>query len=167
MQELFEKQKQKLVTLEQAKSIALQLKANGKKIGFTNGCFDCCHLGHIYSFMETKRLCNVLFVAVNSDASVQKNKGPSRPIQDEKTRTILLASMDFIDYVLLFDDKTALPIIKELRPDIIAKEGYTLDKWPEGRFVQSYGGKAIVLKRLKGYSTSDLIKKIKEKEWER
>lgn len=162
MQELFEKQKQKLVTLEQAKRIASQLKANGKTIGFTNGCFDCCHLGHIHSFMEAKKLCDVLFVAVNSDASVRKNKGPSRPIQDETTRTLLLASMDFTDYVLLFDDETALPVVEALRPDIIAKEGYTLDKWPEGRFVQSYGGKAITLERLEGYSTSNLVRRMKK-----
>ena len=161
MQEIFEEQKQKLVTLKQAKEIVDQLKKEGKKIGFTNGCFDCCHLGHIHSFMEAKKLCDVLFVAVNTDASVRKNKGPSRPIQDEKTRSLLLASMEFIDYVLLFDDETALPVVEVLRPDVIAKEGYTLDRWPEGRFVQSYGGEAVTLKRLEGYSTSNLVERMK------
>lgn len=161
MQKIFGRQKQKLVTLKQAKEIADQLRKDGKKIGFTNGCFDCCHLGHIHSFMEAKKLCDVLFVAVNTDASVRKNKGPSRPIQDEKTRSLLLASMEFIDYVLLFDDETALPVVEVLRPDVIAKEGYTLDRWPEGRFVQSYGGEAVTLKRLEGYSTSSLVEKMK------
>ena len=161
MQEIFGRQKQKLVTLKQAKEIADQLKKEGKKIGFTNGCFDCCHLGHIHSFMEAKKLCDVLFVAVNTDASVRKNKGPSRPIQDEKTRSLLLASMEFIDYVLLFDEETALPVVEALRPDVIAKEGYTLDRWPEGRFVQSYGGEAVTLKRLEGYSTSNLVERMK------
>ena len=161
MQEIFGRQKQKLITLKQAKEIVSQLKKEGKKIGFTNGCFDCCHLGHIHSFMEARKLCDVLFVAVNTDASVRKNKGPSRPIQDEKTRALLLASMEFIDYVLLFDDETALPVVEVLRPDVIAKEGYTLDRWPEGRFVQSYGGEAVTLKRLEGYSTSNLVERMK------
>jgi D-beta-D-heptose 7-phosphate kinase/D-beta-D-heptose 1-phosphate adenosyltransferase len=69
--------------------------------------------------------------------------------------------MEFIDYVIVFDDDTALPLVDALRPDVLAKEGYTLDKWPEGRFVQSYGGKAVTLPRLVGYSTTGLVEKMK------
>jgi D-beta-D-heptose 7-phosphate kinase/D-beta-D-heptose 1-phosphate adenosyltransferase len=111
--------------------------------------------------MEAKKLCDVLIVAVNSDASIKRYKGENRPIQDEKTRAILLASLEFIDYVIVFEEDSPLHIVEKLKPDIVAKEGYTLDKWPEGRLAISYGGKAITLKRLEGYSTSNLVEKMK------
>lgn len=154
-------QEKKIISLEAAKKIILNLKKNGKKIGFTNGCFDCCHLGHLNSFIQAKKLCDKLIVAVNSDASVKRYKGPNRPIQDEKTRALLLASMEFIDYVIVFEEDSPLHIVEALKPDIVAKEGYTLDKWPEGRLALSYGGQAITLKRIEGYSTSYLVKKMK------
>ena len=155
------KQKRKLITLEQATTIIKDLKAKGKKIGFTNGCFDCCHLGHLTSFMRTRELCDVLVVGLNSDQWIKSHKGSDRPIQDEKTRALLLASMEFIDYIILFSDETPLPIIEKIRPDVIAKEGYTIDQWPEGQFVKTYGGDAVILKRVDGYSTSNLVKKMK------
>lgn len=154
-------QEKKIISLEEAKEIIANLKQNGKKIGFTNGCFDCCHLGHLNSFMQIKKLCDVLIVAVNSDSSVKAYKGENRPIQDEKTRITLLASLEFIDYVIVFEEDSPLHIVEDLKPDIVAKEGYTLDKWAEGRLALSYGGQAITLKRIEGYSTSSLIEKIK------
>ena len=155
------KQKRKIITASRAKQIAENLRACGKVIGFTNGCFDCCHLGHLYSFIQAKKSCDVLFVGMNSDASVKRNKGPERPIQDEKTRAFLLASLEMVDYVIVFDDDTALPLIDEIRPDIIAKEGYKIENWPEAQRVISYGGRAIELQRLDGYSTSKLFEKIR------
>ena len=157
-------QAKKIITLSQAKEIVAVLKENGKIVGFTNGCFDCCHLGHLNSFVQAKKLCDVLIVAVNSDASVKRYKGENRPIQDEMTRALLLASMDLIDYVIIFGEDTPLHIVDALRPDIVAKEGYTLDRWPEGRLVQSYGGKAVTLDRLEGYSTSYLVEKMQKEE---
>lgn len=154
-------QKRKIITLPQAQKIVENLKEKGKKIGFTNGCFDCCHLGHLNSFMQAKKYCDVLIVAMNSDASVKRYKGENRPIQDEKTRAMLLASLEFIDYVIVFEEDSPLHIVEALHPDVVAKEGYTLDQWPEGRLAQSYGGKAIILKRLEGYSTSNLVSKMK------
>jgi len=117
-------------------------------------------LGHLSSFLQAKQHCDILVVGVNSDACVKSYKGENRPIQDEKTRAMLLACLEFIDFVIIFDDRTALPLVEALKPDIIAKEGYSLDKWPEGQFVQSYGGQAITLERIDGYSTSELIKKM-------
>ena len=155
------KQKRKIITASRAKQIAENMRARGKVIGFTNGCFDCCHLGHLYSFVQAKKNCDVLFVGMNSDASVRRNKGPNRPIQDEKTRAFLLASLEMIDYVIVFDDDTALPLIDEIRPDIIAKEGYKIENWPEAQRVISYGGRAIELQRMDGYSTSKLFEKIR------
>lgn len=154
-------QKRKIITLEQAVNIVAKFRKTGKKIGFTNGCFDCCHLGHLNSFMEAKKLCDVLIVAVNSDASVKRYKGPSRPIQDEKTRALLLASLEYVDYVIVFDEDSPLHIVEVLKPDVVAKEGYALDKWPEGRLALSYGGKAVTLDRIEGYSTSNLVAKMK------
>lgn len=154
-------QKKKIVSLEQAEMIVKNLKDNHKIVGFTNGCFDCCHLGHLNSFMQAKKYCDVLFVAVNSDASIKRYKGPDRPIQDEKTRALLLASLEFVDYVIVFEEDSPLHIVEKLKPDVVAKEGYTLDKWPEAQLALSYGGKAITLKRLEGYSTSNLVLKMK------
>ncbi len=154
-------QKHKIITASQAKQIANNLRTSGKTIGFTNGCFDCCHLGHLYSFIQAKQNCDTLFIGMNSDASVKRNKGPERPIQDEKTRALLLASLEMVDYVIVFDDDTALPLIDEIRPDVIAKEGYKIENWPEAKRVIEYGGRAIELKRLDGYSTSKLFQKIR------
>lgn len=139
------------------------LKRQGRRIGFTNGCFDCCHLGHLTSLREAKRLCDVLVVGVNSDEWVRTHKGDGRPIQDEITRTTLLASLECVDYVVVFDDETALPLVRKLRPHVIAKEGYALKDWPEGRFVKSIGGEAVTLKRIVGYSTTALAGKMMSK----
>lgn len=151
----------KIVTVSEAENIVEQLRRQGKKIGFTNGCFDCCHLGHLNSFMQAKHHCDVLVVGLNSDESVRRYKGPNRPVQDEKTRAMVLASMACVDYVIIFNEDTPLQIVDTLKPDIVAKEGYSLDKWPEGRLAISYGGQAVMLKRVEGYSTSGLVDKMK------
>ena len=150
----------KIVTLQQAKKITQIWKNEGDDICFTNGCFDILHYGHISSFLQAKKYCDRLIVALNSDVSVKKIKGPFRPIQDEKTRSAVLAMLQCVDLVLVFDDNTALNLVAELRPDIIAKEGYTLENWEEARYVQSYGGRVVFLKREAGYSTSGLAGKI-------
>ena len=150
----------KIITLKQANSIVQLQKSKGKIIGFTNGCFDCCHLGHLHSLIEAKKYCDVLFVAINSDKSVKQLKGNSRPIQDEKTRSMLIASLEYVDYVLVFNEITPLAIIDALHPDIIAKEGYSLENWPEAQFAIQYGARVITLNRLDGYSTSNLINRI-------
>lgn len=153
--------KSKIVSLEQAAEIAEELKRNGKKTGFTNGCFDLLHLGHLRSFENAKKECDVLFVGINSDAGVKRHKGDSRPIQDEKTRALLVASLETVDYVIVFDDDTALPLVEKIRPDVIAKEGYLLQDWSEAQFVVSYGGRAVTLKRVDGYSTTQTVERIK------
>jgi len=150
----------KIVTLPKAKEFARVWKNNGETICFTNGCFDLLHYGHVSSFLQARKHGDRLIVALNSDKSVKKIKGVSRPIQDEKSRSALLAVLQCVDLVVIFDDKTALRLVRELRPDVIAKEGYSAEKWPEARLVQSYGGKAVSLKRENGYSTSALVGKI-------
>ncbi len=155
-------QKNKIISLDAAKNIVSKLKKEGKVVGMTNGCFDCCHMGHVYSFMQAKELCDVLIVALNSDISVKSIKGEGRPIQDEKTRAIVLASFPFIDYVILFDEDSPIKLLDTLRPQIVAKEGYSIDKWIEAKFIMSYGGKPVILKRFEGYSTTDLVNKMKK-----
>lgn len=151
----------KIVSIEQAKKIIQDLKSKNKIIGFTNGCFDIIHLGHLNSFAQAKKNCDYLFVGINTDSSIKRLKGDSRPYQDETTRSNIVASLDYVDYVILFDEDTALPLVKQLKPDVIAKEGYTIENWPEAQFVENYGGKAITLPRLEGFSTTEFINKLK------
>lgn len=142
-----------------AREIALVHSA-GKTVGFINGCFDLLHLGHLDSLWQAKAICDFLIVGLNSDQSVRKIKGPLRPIQNEETRSVLLASLECVDRVVLFDEDTALQIVDDLRPDVIAKEGYAIENWPEAQHVVAYGGKAVTLKRREGYSTTQLVHRI-------
>ncbi len=151
-----------IVPVTDSSSIVTLLRQQKKTIGFTNGCFDCMHMGHLNSFAQARAECDVLIVGINSDRSVKSYKGPNRPIQDEQTRATLVASLKHVDYVIVFDDPTAEHLIDLIRPDVIAKEGYSLDQWPEARKVISYGGRAVVLERLEGYSTTNLIEKAKK-----
>jgi len=119
------------------------------------------HLGHLDSFMKARAECDVLIVGVNSDKSVRSYKGPDRPIQDEQTRAALVASLKCVDYVVVFEETTAEHLIDLIRPDVIAKEGYTIEHWPEARQVLAYGGRAVVLERREGYSTTNIIEKVR------
>ena len=151
----------KICSLAAATTLVDDLRKTGKVIGFTNGVFDCCHMGHLSSLMAARKECDVLVVGVNSDACVKRLKGEGRPIHDERTRALLLASLEFVDCVILFDEDTPMEIIKNLRPDVLAKEGYTIDRWPEAQYAQGYGAKIVTLTRVGNYSTTALINKMK------
>jgi len=153
-------QQSKILTADEAQRTAEKLRKEGKVIGFTNGCFDLLHLGHMYSFVQARELCDVLFVGVNSDASVKSYKGPNRPVHDEQTRSLLVAALPFVDYVVVFSERTAIPLVDKIHPEVTAKEGYTLENWPEGQHVVDYGGRAVILKRLDGYSTTGFVKRM-------
>ena len=150
----------KVVDVNTCVRLVASFKKLGKTVGFTNGCFDCCHLGHLSSLQEAKRRCDILIVGVNSDNWIRRHKGRRRPIQDEATRTAILAALESVDFVVVFSSETALPLVKRIKPQVIAKEGYAFEDWPEGRYVQSIGGKAIALKRVEGYSTTGLISRM-------
>lgn len=150
----------KIISQDEAIEIIEELKKQNKTIGFTNGCFDLLHLGHIHSFASAKKECDYLFVGVNSDKSIKNTKGESFPLQDEKTRTYVIASLEFVDYVVLFDENTALELVKKLKPDVIAKEGFKIENWPEAQYIQSIGGRVVELERIEDYSTSAVINKI-------
>lgn len=151
-----------VLNADEAAALCAELRAQGLTIGFTNGCFDILHPGHLSSFERAHDLCDVLFVGLNSDASVRRLKGPARPINNQESRSAMVAALKAVNYVVIFEEDTALPLIEKLHPDVIAKEGYPLERWPEGQLVESYGGKAIELPRIEGFSTTSIVQKINQ-----
>ncbi len=139
------------------------LRASGKKIAFTNGCFDLLHAGHVRYLREAASLGDVLVVGLNSDASVRKFKEPGRPIVPEGDRAEVVAALDMVDYVVLFDEKTAEALVAEVRPDVCVKGGdYSLETLPEARIVEGYGGRVKLVRYHEARSTTGIIQKILE-----
>lgn len=137
-------------------------KMLGKKIVFTNGVFDIIHKGHIASLSESSSYGDILIVAVNADESVTKLKGPTRPINEENARALVLASLLQTDAVILFKDETPLELIKALMPDVLVKGGdYTIEQIAGAKEVMAAGGKVIIANTVEGISTTNTIKKMK------
>jgi D-glycero-beta-D-manno-heptose 1-phosphate adenylyltransferase len=131
-----------------------------KKIVFTNGCFDWLHVGHIRYLQQAKALGDVLVVGVNSDSSVKKLKGPSRPVQTENDRAEILAALESVNFTAIFKEDTPLNLIKVVKPDVLVKGGdWKIDSIVGADFVQSYGGAVKSLQFVEGKSTTNLIKK--------
>jgi len=151
----------KIKNLNALKRISLRLKAQGKKIVFTNGCFDLLHYGHVKYLQDAREKGDILVVAVNSDLSVKKIKGNKRPVVNQKDRIRTIAALESVDYVTLFREDTPIKVIKLIRPDILVK-GADWDKASivGGDFVTSHNGKVSTIKLAKGRSTTDLINKI-------
>jgi len=144
------------------KEILERERKKGKKIVFTNGCFDILHRGHIEYLNEAKAFGDILVVAVNSDSSVKMIKGSSRPINKEEDRLIMIDAIKPVDYVTVFSDRTPERIIKFLKPDVHVKGGdYSIDDLPEARIIRSYGGKIKIIRFRSGYSTTGIIERIK------
>jgi len=144
-------------------------KAKGLKVGFTNGCFDILHYGHVNYLNQARRRCDKLILGLNHDASVRILKGPTRPVNDETARATVIGALASIDLVVLFgareagEDNTPCALIGALQPDIFFKGGdYTIDKLPEAKIVQSYGGEVAIMPLYEGYSTTGTIQKMKE-----
>ena len=136
-------------------------KMLGKKIVFTNGVFDVLHKGHIASLSEAASHGDILIVAVNTDASVKKLKGPTRPINDESARTLVLASLLQTDAVILFEEDTPLELITALMPDVLVKGGdYTVEQIAGAKEVIAAGGKVVIANIIEGISSSNIIKKM-------
>ncbi|WP_026462286.1 D-glycero-beta-D-manno-heptose 1-phosphate adenylyltransferase [Adhaeribacter aquaticus] len=137
-------------------------KAQDKKIVFTNGCFDLLHLGHVDYLEKARSLGDKLIVGVNTDASVSRLKGPHRPLQDELSRARIMASLLFIDAVVLFDEDTPYELIKSLLPDILVKgDDYNIQNIVGHDIVLQNGGDVKTIRLVKGYSTSGIVEKIK------
>ena len=136
-------------------------KMLGKKIVFTNGVFDVIHKGHIASLSEAASYGDILIVAVNTDASVKKLKGTSRPINDESARTLVLASLLQTDAIILFEEDTPLELITALMPDVLVKGGdYTVEQIVGAKEVIAAGGKVVIANIIEGISSSSIIKKM-------
>lgn len=131
---------------------------------FTNGCFDILHAGHIQSLNEAAALGDFLVVAVNTDASVRKLKGPERPVNNENARALLLASLMMVDAVILFDEDTPLNLITTLLPDVLVKGGdYTVEQVVGSKEVLAAGGKVHIIPLLPGFSTTGIIQQVQKK----
>lgn len=153
----------KIMAPAQMRAQAARLRAAGRKIVFTNGCFDLLHVGHLRYLEKAKGYGDVLIVGLNSDRSVKKIKGEKRPIVPEKERAEVLAGLEAVDYVVLFDEPDPLSLIRALRPDILAKGA----DWPRegivGREeVERTGGKVVRVPLVRGASSTNLIERIIE-----
>jgi len=136
---------------------------HNKKIVFTNGCFDLLHVGHIRYLQEAQKLGDLLVVALNSDSSVKKIKGPKRPVQTENDRAEILAALACVNFTTIFSEDTPQNIIEKIKPDILVKGGdWEIDKIVGADFVQASGGKVYSLQFIDGKSTTNLIQKAKE-----
>jgi len=157
-----EKEKSKIRKRSELAKTLAGLRAKGRKVVFTNGCFDLFHTGHLKLLREAGKLGDALVVAINSDRSVKKLKGAGRPYIGEADRALLIAALDCVDYICVFEEDTPLELIKELRPDVLVKGGdYRREDIVGGDFVESTGGRVAIVPLIKGISTSRLAEKIK------
>ena len=154
--------RRKLTSLATLSRLTSQAKTRGKTVVFTNGCFDVLHAGHVRLLERARRLGDVLIVALNSDRSVRKLKGPGRPVTSQRDRAIILAALECVDYVTIFHDPTPRRLIARLKPQVLVKGS----DWRAGAIVgaevvRRFGGRVVRIPLLKGRSTSRLIKRIR------
>jgi len=152
----------KILDRDQAKLVVGKWLAKGEKVVFTNGCFDIVHRGHIDYLSKAKDKGSKLILGLNTDASVQRLKGPQRPVVDEQSRAILMASLQFIDLVVFFDEDTPYELIKTLQPDILVKgSDYKAENIVGYDILMAKGGKVETIDFVPGFSTTSIVDKIK------
>jgi len=157
-----EKTGDKIKDLSSAKAQVAKWKSEHQKIVFTNGCFDLLHLGHVDYLEKARSLGNKLVLGLNSDDSVSRFKGPERPIQDQNSRSRVVAALQFVDLVVFFNEDTPLNLITEIRPDVLVKGSDYLAENIVGADVVIHGGGVVkTIDFVAGYSTSRIIEKIK------
>jgi D-beta-D-heptose 7-phosphate kinase/D-beta-D-heptose 1-phosphate adenosyltransferase len=151
----------KVATAEEAAARVAAWRTRRLRIGFANGCFDLIHPGHVRLLTEARAACDRLIVALNTDASVQRLKGPTRPVQNESSRATVMASLAPVDLVTLFDEDTPLELIRALRPDVLVKGAdYTVDQVVGGDLVQGWGGRVLLVNLQEGHSTTGTIRRM-------
>ena len=149
------------VKQEDLQPLLKKLRAEGKTIVTTNGCFDILHVGHVRYLEETKKFGDVLIVALNSDASVRRLKGEGRPINNEMDRAEVLNGLKSVDYVVLFDEDSPADLLAKIKPDVHTKGAdYTVETLPEAKIILENGGRLEFIKFVEGKSTTNTIKKI-------
>ena len=152
----------KVLELDEAKMQMARWHLKKYKVVFSNGCFDVLHRGHLEYLANSADLGDKLIIGLNSDASVKKIKGPSRPINNEYSRSFSLAALGFIDAVIIFDAETPEELIKSLRPDVLVKgSDYSENEIVGGAFVKENGGEVKTISLTEGFSTTNIIEKIK------
>lgn len=156
---------QKIISAEQLVQRIAQWKATGKKtVAFTNGVFDILHKGHIASLGQAAAAADYLIVALNTDASVKRLKGETRPVNDEEARALVMASLVMVDAVTFFDEDTPLELIKKILPDVLVKGGdYTMDQIVGAKEVIANGGSVVINPLVDGFSTTAIIEELKKK----
>lgn len=154
----------KILTLPDLQRKIAQWRILSKKIVFTNGCFDILHVGHIASFTEAAKHGDYLIVGLNADASIKGLKGENRPVNDEQSRALLLASLAMVDAVIIFSEPTPLKLIKAMQPDALVKGGdYKIEDIVGAKEVMSWGGEVIINPIVEGFSTTSIINKFQKK----
>ncbi len=152
---------QKIIEPDRLEQILALWRFREFKIVFTNGCFDILHRGHIEYLAKAASTGDVLIIGLNTDNSVQKLKGESRPVQDEKARAMILASLQFVDRVILFDEETPYDLIKKIQPDVLVKGAdYKPDEIVGFDIVKAKGGEIITIDIVEGYSTTSILSKL-------
>jgi D-glycero-beta-D-manno-heptose 1-phosphate adenylyltransferase len=153
----------KIFTLPQLVAQVASWRVLGKTISFTNGCFDILHEGHIFSLSQAANEADFLIVAVNSDASVKRQgKGPERPINNQHSRSLLLASLAIVDAVIVFDEDTPLQLITALLPNVLVKGGdYTIEQIVGAKEVIANGGRVVINPIVQGFSTTGILEKLR------
>ena len=151
----------KILSREALRQEIDRLKGEGKKIAFTNGCFDILHVGHVRYLRDAGKTGDVLILALNSDNSVRVIKGDKRPLVPEDERADVAASLEFINYVTIFDELTPLELIEYLQPDVIVKGGDWAEENVVGRdSVRRWGGRVVIIPETPGASTTNIVEKI-------
>jgi D-beta-D-heptose 7-phosphate kinase/D-beta-D-heptose 1-phosphate adenosyltransferase len=152
----------KLKSLDELAEIAGRARKNGKTVVFTNGCFDLLHRGHVHVLRQAKAAGDLLIVALNSDRSVKAIKGSNRPVLAESDRIELISAMEMVDYVLVFDEPDPYRVIAAIKPDVLAKGGdWSAEKIVGADIVEQTGGRVMVIPYMPGFSTSEIIERIK------
>lgn len=152
----------KICTLAEAKSRRSVWKQENQQVVFTNGCFDILHLGHVDYLEKARQTGTKMIVGVNADSSVRQLKGPSRPVNNEYARARILAALEFVDLVIIFEEETPLNLINELLPDILVKgDDYSIDTIVGAKEVIAHGGKVTTIPLVPTYSTTNIIQKLK------
>jgi len=153
----------KVITRERLVKLARGWRMLGKKVAFTNGCFDILHEGHIFSLSQAAKEADILIVGVNSAASVKRLKGESRPVNNENSRSLILASLVITDFVVVFEEDTPFELITAFMPDVIVKGGdYTVEQIVGAKEVIANGGRVVINPIVEGFSTTGIIEKMKK-----
>ncbi len=153
-----------LIPNERIEEFAATLRAAGQRVVFTNGCFDILHAGHVRYLAAARALGDVLILGLNSDASVRRLKGETRPVNSEADRAEVVRALASVDYVVIFGEDTAEELIAKVQPAVYAKGGdYTLETLPEARIVESYGGEVAFIPLVEGKSTTNIIARAAQK----